>query len=68
MEYVDSTDELAYITSLEQDNAKLIYALEAALKKMLLGHHKASSDPDAAWHNMHQAENIVRKALGEARQ
>lgn len=29
MEYVDSTDELAYITSLEQQNAELLEALQS---------------------------------------
>lgn len=68
MEYVDSLDDLAYITSLEQQNAKLIAALDAALHKMLLGHHKAASEPDVAWHNIHQAEDIIRKVLWDVRQ
>lgn len=29
MEYVDSTDELAYITSLEQQNAELLEAIQS---------------------------------------
>lgn len=67
MEYVDSTDELAYITSLEQQNSELMAALDAALHKMLLGHHKASSDSESAWHNIHQAEDIIRNALWKVR-
>lgn len=40
MEYVDSTDELAYITSLEQQNAELIYALNTLMHDISCrGHH-----------------------------
>lgn len=67
MEYVDSTDELAYITSLEQQNSELMAALDAALHKMLLGHDKASSDSESAWLKIHQAEDIIRNALWKVR-
>jgi hypothetical protein len=62
MEYVDSTDELAYITSLEQQNKELL----AALRNLMFAAGKYQSlvikYPDEFW----GAVSAIDKAMYEA--
>lgn len=68
MEYVDSIDELAYITSLEQQNREFAVALRDALSNIAMLRHTASQDCEISWHNVDKAEDVIRKALIKAGQ
>jgi hypothetical protein len=68
MEYVDSIDELAYITSLEQQNREFAVALRSALSNIAMFRHTASQDCDISWHNVDKAEEVICKALIKAGQ
>jgi hypothetical protein len=66
MEYVDSTDELAYITSLEQQNREFAVALRDALSNIAMIRHTATQDCDISWHSVDKAEEVIRNALIKA--